>query len=104
VSERLAALRNLGPDSEATLHRAGITSPLDLERLGSVEAYRRVLERGTASWNVVGLWALEGALLDLPWNGLPAERREELRELAARIRAGEPGVSDPGFVAPTDSA
>ena len=51
-------------------------------------------------WNVVGLWALEGALLDLPWNDLPHERREELRDLADRIQAGESGVVDPGFIPP----
>lgn len=102
MSERLADLRNLGPRTEELLPRAGIATPEDLERVGSVEAYRRIVEGGLADWNVVGLWALEGALLDTPWNGLPAERREELRELARRIDAGEHGVTDPGFVPPGD--
>lgn len=102
TEERLSDLRNLGPSSEEILPRAGITTPEELERLGSVEAYRRIVERGVRDWNVIGLWALEGALLDLPWSGLPHDRREELRELAGRIRAGEPDVRDPGFIAPAD--
>ncbi len=61
-----------------------------------------MLERHPGRWNVVGLFALEGALLDLPWNDLPYDRREELRELAERIRAGEPGIVDPGLIVPRD--
>ena len=82
--------------------QAGIHTPEDLERIGSVEAYRRILERHPGRWNVVGLFALEGALLDLPWNDLPYDRREELRTLADRIRAGDAAVVDPGFIPPRD--
>ncbi len=75
---RLRDLRNLGPASERMLEAAGIRTPEQLDELGSVEAYRRVVDSGGhASMNL--LWALEGALLGLDWRELPARRKQELR-------------------------
>ena len=61
-----------------------------------------MLERHPGRWNVVGLSALGGAVPAPRWNDLPYDRREELRELAERIRAGEPGIVDPGLIVPRD--
>ena len=74
---RLRDLRNLGPASERFLEEAGITTPEELDDVGSVEAYRRVLERGGhATLNL--LWALEGALLGVDWRELPEGRKRDL--------------------------
>ena len=59
-------LANIGPVSRRMLAAAGITSVETLQRLGSVEAYRRVRAHDPrASLNL--LWALEGALTGRPW-------------------------------------
>jgi DNA transformation protein len=48
------------------LEMAGITTPEELDHVGSVQAYQRVLEAGGhPTLNL--LWALEGALLDPDW-------------------------------------
>jgi DNA transformation protein and related proteins len=60
------------------LRAAGITTPEDLDRIGSVEAYRRaVAAGGHRSLNF--LWSLEAALLDLDWRDLPQDRKSLLR-------------------------
>lgn len=77
-SPRLTSLKNLGPKSAAWLAGVGLKTRADLERVGSVGAYRRVREsRGEASLNL--LYALEGALLDVHWTALPVPLKERLR-------------------------
>jgi DNA transformation protein len=72
-----ATLRNLGPRSEQLLSAAGITTLAQLRRLGSVAAYARVKRtQGHVSLNL--LWALEGALTDLPWQVVAREHRTSL--------------------------
>jgi DNA transformation protein len=75
-------LLNLGPKSAAWLEQVGIRTRADLERVGSVAAYRKVRDAGLES-SLNLLWALEGALLDLRWDRLPPPVKEDLR-----LRAG----------------
>lgn len=78
-------LPNLGPKSVAWLRDVGIHTRADLERLGSVGAFRKVVEAGhTTSLNL--LYALEGALLDLRWDRLSEAMKENLRKRAGRAR------------------
>jgi DNA transformation protein len=80
--ERLA---NLGPKSCAWLRAVGIETRADLERLGSIAAYRTVAARGfKVSLNL--LYALEGALLDLRWDRLSPAVKENLRQRLASQR------------------
>jgi predicted flap endonuclease-1-like 5' DNA nuclease len=70
----LAALRNLGPASQAMLAAAGVTSVAMLRRLGAVEAFRRVRANDArASLNL--LWALEGALTGRRWQDVARDDR-----------------------------
>lgn len=78
VTADCAALRNLGPASQAMLARAGIRSAAQLRELGSVRAYlatRRVCG-SQASLNL--LWALEGALSNRPWQQVAETDRVSL--------------------------
>ncbi len=59
------------------LAAAGIDRAEELEALGAVEAYRRCLDAGTSP-HLSLLWALEGALLDLPWTDLTTEMKRSL--------------------------
>lgn len=70
-------LPGLGPRSREMLARAGIATVEDLRRIGSVAAWVRVREAGPgASLNL--LWALEGALVGLPWQVVAREHRTRL--------------------------
>lgn len=76
---RIRDLRNLGPASERMLLAAGIDTPDELDRLGSVEAYRRAIAAGGhPSLNF--LWSIEAALLDVDWRDLPPDRKSMLRD------------------------
>ena len=73
----IAGLPGLGPKSQAMLAQAGITTVAQLRQLGSVRAYAQVKASGAhASLNL--LWALEGALTDLPWQVVAREHRLSL--------------------------
>lgn len=70
-------LRNLGPQSEKMLVKAGITTEKRLKALGAVRAYVAVKRTGGhPSLNL--LWALEGALTDRDWKEIARTRRLEL--------------------------
>ena len=78
VSE-LSSLRNLGGRSEQRLNEIGIFTRVDLERIGSVEIYRLLKERGyPVSLNLV--WGIEGALADIDWQDLSDEFKASLRQ------------------------
>lgn len=78
----IARLRNLGIASQRMLSAAAIHTLDDLAAVGSVQAYWRVLQaqkqlkRSTPSLNL--LWALEGALTNLPWQTVAREHRTSL--------------------------
>jgi DNA transformation protein and related proteins len=72
-------LRNLGAQSSQWLAAVGIETEEDLAQLGAVEAYRRARAAYPERVSLNLLWALEGALLDLPWNALPPEVKDDLR-------------------------
>ena len=71
-------LRNIGPVSSSWLAEIGVESIEDLERVGAVEAFRRVreLHPDRASRNL--LWALQGALMDIHWSDVPDEIKQQL--------------------------
>lgn len=68
---------NLGPKSRALLRRLGIESLEDLREKGAVPTYLEARElEGTASLNL--LWALEGAVLGVPWQEVSRTERTRL--------------------------
>ena len=79
--DELLALRGIGPKTVDWLLHVGIASYDDLDRLGSVAAYRLLLDAGYPA-TLNALYALETALLDVHWTDLPPARKAELlREL-----------------------
>jgi len=83
----MAALRdlpNLGKVVVAQLKRAGIETPEELRRRGSVTAAVRLVEAGVDVCSSK-LSALEGAIRGVRWHAIPAEERAALRaEFEAR--------------------
>ncbi len=77
---------NLGPTSRLWLSAIGVRTVADIRRIGSVEIYRLLKAQGyPASMNLV--YAMEGAVLGLHWNALPASVKAELRRLAGKAGA-----------------
>ena len=86
MNDELQHLKNLGKTSAQWLHAVGIHSASDLRRLGAVDAYRAVKARGFRASKVL-LYAIEGALLDVHCNDIPAQRKEELNQQVDHLAA-----------------
>ena len=72
-------MKNMGPKSSAWLASVGIHTLDDVANLGVVEAYRRVKAAHPEKVSLNLLYGLQAALLDLPWNELPANIKAELK-------------------------
>ena len=74
-----ARFLNLGPTSSKWLAAVGIHDRRDLEAVGIINAYNLCKAHGyNVSLNL--LWALQAALLDMPWTQLPADIKNQLRQ------------------------
>ena len=73
-------MKNIGPKSSEWLASVGIHSLDDVAQVGVVEAYKRVKEAYPEKVTLNMLWGLQAALLDLPWNQLPLDIKEDLRK------------------------
>ena len=72
----LVKLKNIGAKTAAKLADVGVMSAAQLKELGAAEVFKRL--RTQRQVNVAMLWALQGALLDLPWYDLPPEIKQAL--------------------------
>ena len=75
-------MRNLGPKSSKWLASIGVHSLDDVARLGVVETYKRVKAAYPEKVTLNMLWGLQAALLDIPWNELPPDIKDQLRKEA----------------------
>ena len=73
-------MRNLGPKSRAWLAAVGVHSLDDVARLGVVETYRLVKAAYPEKVTLNMLWGLQAALLDIHWNELPPDIKDQLRK------------------------
>ena len=72
-------MKNIGPKSRQWLASVGVHTLDDVVRLGVVETYKRVRAAYPEKVSLNLLYALQGALLDLPWNEVPPDIKEELK-------------------------
>ena len=73
----LMALKNLGNTSVNWLQTVGIRNRDELARVGAVEAYNRIRERGIRVSKVL-LYSLHCALLGVHWTALDDEEKQRL--------------------------
>ena|SRR5436190_17831914 len=78
LSEPIDNLPNLGPASAAWLRDSGIKTITDLDRFGSVGAYRITKQKHPAA-TLNLLWALEAGLLGKDWRELSEDEKKRLR-------------------------
>jgi DNA transformation protein len=72
-------MKNMGPKSTEWLASVGIHSLDDVASIGVVESYLRVKAAYPDKVSLNLLYGLQAALLDLPWNELPADIQAELK-------------------------
>ena len=73
-------MRNIGPKSRQWLASVGVHTLDDVVSLGVVETYKRVKAAYPEKVSLNLLYALQAALLDLPWNELPPDMKIELKQ------------------------
>jgi DNA transformation protein and related proteins len=74
----VSAIRNLGPKSEASFARAGLTSADQVIALGADAAYARLIAAGTRP-HFIGYYALVLGLQGRPWTDLGPDEKAQLR-------------------------
>ncbi|HJS20915.1 MAG TPA: TfoX/Sxy family protein [Anaerolineales bacterium] len=72
-------MKNMGPKSSEWLASVGVHTLDDVANLGVVETYKRVKAAYPDKVSLNLLYGLQAALLDLPWNELPPDIKEELK-------------------------
>ena len=82
-------LRNVGPKLAAKLVEARIDSPDKLRRLGAKKAFEKIYAEGDSygDYNAAYLFALEGAIRNCDWLGIPDKIKLEYKEYARRLQA-----------------
>ena len=73
-------MKNIGPKSSEWLVSIGIHTLEDVAQLGVVETYLRVKAVYPEKVSLNMLYGLQAALLDIPWNELPLEIKDELKK------------------------
>ena len=77
-AKRLSDLKNIGKQSEGWLNQVGIYTPEDLSQMGAVEVWKLVKEIEPNA-SLIGVYALQGALMDINWRDLPDDIKADLR-------------------------
>ncbi|MCA9838501.1 MAG: TfoX/Sxy family DNA transformation protein [Trueperaceae bacterium] len=70
---------NLGPQTLKKLQTLGVSTIEDIENLGVLETYFRLKTVYGQQISLNALWALQGAVLGIPWNQLLPELKLELK-------------------------
>jgi len=73
-------MKNIDPKSKQWLASVGVHTLDDVVSLGVVETYKRVKAAYPEKVSLNLLYALQAALLDLPWNDLPPDMKIELKQ------------------------
>ena len=82
----VSTIRNLGPASDASFARAGITSAEQLRDLGADAAYSKLLAHGSQP-HFIGYYALVMGLQGRPWNDCKGEEKKALRKRFDALKA-----------------
>lgn len=74
----LSSLPNIAAKLESQLADVGITTIEQLKATGSLEAWRRILERDRSAC-IMRLYALEGAIQGVRWHYLDSDTKNSLK-------------------------
>ncbi|MCG7896637.1 MAG: TfoX/Sxy family protein [Candidatus Thiodiazotropha taylori] len=78
----LSKLKGLGPKSEKALNEVGIKTRLQLQSIGAVGAYKRLMHAAAAKPSLNFLYAMVGALEERHWSEIAkVEKARLLMEL-----------------------
>ena len=74
----MKTLKNIGPSLEAQLREVGITTPEELQKIGTKQAWLQIQQIDKSAC-INRLYALEGAIMGVHRYDLPEAVKEDLR-------------------------
>lgn len=95
MSEPVSSIRNLGPASDASFAKAGITTATQLRELGAENAYLALLKSGTRP-HFIGFYVLVMGLQGRPWNDCQGAEKAALRVTFDRLKAEAASTNEGG--------
>ncbi|MGB7316772.1 MAG: TfoX/Sxy family protein [Planktotalea sp.] len=95
MSDPVSSIPNLGPASDASFAKAGITSAAQVRALGADETYYKLLKSGTRP-HFIGYYALVMGLQGRPWNDCQGAEKAALRKTFDRIKAKASNTKEKG--------
>lgn len=79
MSTPVSSIPNLGPATEASFLKAGISSAEELRAIGADAAYLRLLQSGQPP-HFIGYYVIVMGLQGRPWNDCQGEEKRALRQ------------------------
>ena len=95
MSDAVSTIPNLGPASDASFAKAGITSAEQLRELGAEASYSMLIKAGTKP-HFIGFYALVMGLQGRPWNDCIGAEKAALRKIFDKIKAEAAGTKEKG--------
>lgn len=91
----VSSIRNLGPASDASFAKAGLTSAEQVRALGAEATYAALIKAGTRP-HFIGFYALVMGLQGRPWNDCQGDEKAALRATFDKIKADAFGAKEKG--------
>ena len=95
MSDPVSSIPNLGPASDISFAKAGITSADQVRALGAQACYSKLIKAGTKP-HFIGFYALAMGLQGRPWNDCQGAEKAALRATFDKIKADAKGTKEKG--------
>lgn len=95
MTDPVSSIRNLGPASDASFAKAGITNAQQLREMGADACYAQLIRSGTKP-HFIGYYALVMGLQGRPWNDCQGGEKAALRANFDKIKADTMGTKEKG--------
>ena len=86
MSDPVSTIPNLGPASDASFAKAGLTTAAQVRELGADACYAALIKAGTKP-HFIGYYALVMGLQGRPWNDCQGSEKAALRATFDKIKA-----------------
>ena len=95
MNDPVSSIPNLGPASDASFARAGITSAEQVRALGGDACYAMLIKSGTRP-HFIGYYALVMGLQGRPWNDCIGAEKAQLRVAFDKIKSSASATKEKG--------
>lgn len=94
-AKKISDLKNLGPESEKILNKAGIKTAQQFLKLGWKKCYVKMVQVNPRNRHSVFAYALIGAEKNIEWSRISDKDKEQARALTAELKPEKKLVRKP---------